>query len=151
MAEKNNGLSVGMIIGSIAVGAAAGVFYYYRKAQIKKLAEDIIARVKPASEADGETGDWDISAGAAEAGAADVNIVDSGISLESVEKPEDTAEAEAESEPEADGEAGEEPETEEAAGGAGADEQPESEAGAETEAEEPGPEQTKKKTWFWSK
>ncbi len=131
MAEKKTGLSVGMVIGSIAVGAAAGVFYYYRKAEIKKLAEDIIARVKPAPDADDEPGDWDIRSGvgAEDAEAADVNIVDSGVSLESVE---------AEAEPE---------ETAEEAG--------EPEAEAEPEADESGDEdddiERPKKPWFWSK
>lgn len=134
MAEKKKGLSIGMIIGSIAVGAAAGVFYYYRKAELKRLADEIIARVRTARDADEEPGDWDIRAGT-EPDAAEVNIVDSGVSLESVENPENGAEAEAgeeaEAEPEAVGEA--EPESE-----------PEAEED-EDEIERP------KKPWFWSK
>lgn len=142
MAEKKKGLSIGMIIGSIAVGAAAGVFYYYRKAELKKLADEIIARVKTAQDADEEPGDWDIRAGT-EPGAAEVNIVDSGVSLESVENPENGAEAEAEAEsgPEAAEEAGEEPE---AVGEAGPESEPEAEED-EDEIERP------KKPWFWSK
>lgn len=146
MAEKKFGLGTVLLIGAAAAAVAGGVVSYIKRAEIKMLAEDIIAKVKPADEADGETGDWDIRAGAAEVDAADVNIVDSGISLESVENPEDTAEAETESEPEADAEP--EPEAEEAAGEAEAVE----EAGSEPDVEsEPEPEQPKKKTWFWSK
>lgn len=143
MAEKKFGLGTVLLIGAAAAAVAGGVVSYIKRAEIKMLAEDIIAKVKPADEADGETGDWDIRAGAAEVDAADVNIVDSGVSLESVENPEEPAE-----EP-AGAEAGEEPEAEEAAGEA--EEQPESDAEAEAEAEEPEPEQPKKKTWFWSK
>lgn len=135
MAEKKFGLSAAMIIGSIAVGAAAGVFYYYRKNEIKKLAEDIIARVRPVDGDDDEFGDWDIGSveEPGEADAADVNIVDSGVSLESVETPEEDA-----------GEAaGEEAET------------VEPEAESEPEAVEPEDEdddiERPKKPWFWSK
>lgn len=134
MADKK-GLSIGMIIGSIAVGAAAGVFYYYRKNEIKKLAEDIIARVKPVDDVDDEPGDWDILSGEEheDADAADVNIVDSGVSLESVE---------AETEPEAVGETAEEAEAEEP--------EAETEPDAADEDEEDDIERPKK-PWFWSK
>ena len=136
MAEKKFGLGTALLIGAAAAAVAGGVASYIKRAEIKKLAEDIIARVKPAEDNGDEIGDWDIRSGMEPeaADAADVNIVDSGISLESVENPEDSVEAEAESGSVAAGEAGEEPEAEEAA----------EESGDETE-------QSKKKTWFWSK
>ena len=132
MAEKK-GLSLGMAISSIAVGAAAGVIYYHRKAEIKKLAEDILARVRPAKDADADekSGDWDIGPGAETEGAdaADVNIVDSGVSLE--ESVENAAESETE--------AGGESEAEPAPGPAGDED--------EDEDDIEGP----RKPWFWSK
>lgn len=165
MAEKKFGLGTALLIGAAAAAVAGGVVSYIKRAEIKRLAEDIITRVKPADDTDEEIGDWDIRADAAQADApadtAEPNIVDSGLSLESVEAPaEDAAGDEpaagAENEPEA--EAQPEPEAadddaseaaEESTETAG--EQPEPEAEADTEAEEPEVEQPKKKTWFWSK
>lgn len=138
MAEKKNGLSVGMIVGSIAIGAAAGVFYHFKRAEIIKLAEDIIARVKRAEEADAaddEPGDRDTGSAAEpeDAEAVDVNIVDSGVSLESVET---------ENEPET---------VEETAEEAGA-EKPEAEAEPEAADEDEEDDiERPKKPWFWSK
>lgn len=134
MAEKKNGLSVGMIIGSIVVGAAAGVFYHYKQAEIKKLAEDIIARVKPAQDADDESGDWETRPGTDGVNTDEVNIVDSGVSLESVEEAAEETE-------EAAGEAGEAVEAVEEA----------AEAAEEAADEDEDDIERPKKPWFWSK
>lgn len=155
MAEKKFGLGTALLIGAAAAAVAGGVASYIKRAEIKRLAEEIMTRVKPADDADGEIGDWDIRPGMAteEAHAApeDVNIVDSGLSLESVESPaEDTAEEEpaGETENEPAGEA--QPES-----GTDAAGQPEAEADTGAEEPEAAPEseaeQPKKKTWFWSK
>lgn len=134
---KKNGLSLGMIISSIAVGAAAGVFYYYRKAELKKLADDIVARVKLADGTDDEPCDWETHPDT-----DDVNIVDSGISLESVEE---AAEAAVEEAAEAVEEAAEA--VEEAAEAA----EEAVEAAAEAEDDDEDDIEPPKKPWFWSK
>lgn len=151
MAEKKFGLGTALLIGAVAAGIAGGVASYIKRAEIKKLAEDIISRVKPMDGADDEIGDWDIRSGMAEAeapaDAADVNIVDSGISLESVESPaEDAAEEPAGEDEPADGAQPESVAADEAV----PEDAPESteDAGEQPEAEA---EQAKKKTWFWSK
>lgn len=130
MAEKKSGLNVGMMIGSIVIGAAAGVFYYYKKAELKKLADDIVARVKLADGTDDEPGDWELHPGT-----DDVNIVDSGISLESVEEAAEAAEEAVEAVAEA---------AEEAAEAV-------AEAAEEADDEEEDDIEPPKKPWFWSK
>lgn len=128
MAEKKFGLGTALLIGAAAAAAAGGVLSYIKRAEIKRLAEEIIAKVRPTdtdgvytADLDGDgrpdviladlDGDGRIDAVAVETG--EPNIIDSGISLESVENPagqpeggaaneaggqdEDTSEAENES------------------------------------------------------
>ena len=177
---KKHGLGTVLLIGAAAAAVAGGVISYVKRAEIKRLAEDIITRVKPMDtrsvytvdfDGDGEPdavmADWDgdgsiaIMAGAT----GEPNIVESGISLESVEKTErDNAEPE-----DGDTEAGQgaESEPEEAAG---ADDFEETEGNDAHEAVPEGGEETgrgdeptgdtdgeirresrKKKVRFWSK
>lgn len=156
---KKHGLGTVLLIGAAAAAVAGGVISYIKRAEIKRLAEDIITKVKPTDARGIYTVDFD-AAGQSDAfpaepggdgrmdtaAAGEPNIVDSGISLESVEKAEpDSAEqepAEIETEaaalpqPEAPAEDGE-------PDGGG---EPDEEADGET-AEEP----RKKKVRFWSK
>lgn len=110
MAERKFGLGTVLLIGAAAAAAAGGVVSYIKRAEIKRLAEEIIARVKPTdaggvytADLDGDgrpdviladlDGDGRIDAVAVETG--EPNIIDSGISLESVENPAGQSEGEA--------------------------------------------------------
>lgn len=184
--SKKHGLGTVLLIGAAAAVVAGGVISYIKRAEIKKLAEDIITRVKTtdakgvytvefgvAGQGDAESDDVS-GAGRTDAAAADTgepNIVDSGISLESVEMTEpdavdtETADTGAEPKPENEPETGEtaaEAEDEDSAaehisGGMQSDGAPEDE---ETDGEEEPPEDMdgegqyeliKKRLRFWSR
>lgn len=120
MAERKFGLGTVLLIGAAAAAVAGGVISYIKRAEIKLLAEEIITKVK-STDTDGVyTADLDgdgqpdviladldvdgrIDTVAAET--AEPNIIDSGISLESVEnsadQPENEAQAQAEAEADA--------------------------------------------------
>jgi len=100
MAEKKHGLGTALLIGTAAAAVAGGLLSYIKRAEIKRLAEDIIIRVKPTNDGgvyadtdDGEqpaAGKDGANAGGcadAAADASELNIIDSGISLESVDRP----------------------------------------------------------------
>ena len=100
MEEKKHGFGAALLIGAAAAAVAGGVISYIKRAEIKNLADEIIAKVRPTDidgvytadlDGDGQPdviladtdGDGRIDTVAVEA--AEPNIVDSGISLESVE------------------------------------------------------------------
>lgn len=116
MAEKKFGLGTVLLIGAVAAAVAGGVVSYIKRAEIKRLAEEIITKVKPTDtdgvytadlDGDGQpdviltglNGDGRIDTVAVETG--EPNIIDSGISLESVENSADQPESEAQTDPEA--------------------------------------------------
>lgn len=159
---KKYGLGTALLIGAAAAAVAGGVISYIKRAEIKRLADDIITRVKPTDARGVYTVDFDgdgrpdavlgfpcaEAADAPAADAAEPNIVDSGISLESAENTAtgggQPKSAEAEAEPDA-----AEPETETA----DTPDEAQDEAGTEEEAqpEEDAEEQGKKRFRFWSK
>ena len=89
MAEKKFGLGTALLIGAAAAAAAGGVLSYIKRAEVRRLAEEIIAKVRPTDTdevyAADPDGDGQVDAVVAET--AEPNIIDSGISLESVENP----------------------------------------------------------------
>ena len=179
MAEKKFGLGTVLLIGAAAAAVAGGVISYIKRAEIKRLAEEIITKVKPTDtdgvytadlDGDGQPdviladldGDGRIDTVAVETG--EPNIIDSGISLESVEnsadqpasetQPEAEPGTETEAEPGTKTETETEPETE-AEADTGADAPAQSEGETESVAVDGSGGQDKKtgknKIKFWSK
>lgn len=110
MAKKKQRPGTVLLIGAAAVVVAGGVISYIKRAEIKRLAEEIMTKVKPTdidgvytADLDGDgrpdviladtDGDGRIDVVGVEA--EEPNIVDSGISLESVENSAAQAESEA--------------------------------------------------------